>query len=226
MNWQCRGYLLSKIKYNENSIISEFYTENHGKVSGIIFGGTSKKIKNYLFEGNKLHINYSSKSQTKIGSLKVEIDKFYTPYYLEDKKKLLCIIYAMNLIKLLTVENEKNIEIFQLIEEFFKILTNKNWLSQFIIWELKFYKLIGYDINFKEYVDEIINNNTVSYIMKNSKKLIPNFLVEKKIDDINDKDNLLAFSIVGDYLDKTIIKSNNLNFPRTRTDFYNSLKSI
>ena len=77
-----------------------------------------------------------------------------------------------------------------------------------------------------EYVDEIINNNTVSYIMKNSKKLIPNFLVEKKIDDINDKDNLLAFSIVGDYLDKTIIKSNNLNFPRTRTDFYNSLKSI
>ena len=226
MNWQCRGYLLSKIKYNENSIISEFYTENYGKVSGIIFGGTSKKIKNYLFEGNKLHINYSSKSQTKIGSLKVEIDEFYTPYYLEDKKKLLCIIYAMNLIKLLTVENEKNIEIFKLIDEFFKILTNKNWLSQFIIWELKFYKLIGYDINFKEYVDEIINNNTVSYIMKNSKKLIPNFLVEKKIDDINDKDNLLAFSIVGDYLDKTIIKSNNLNFPRTRTDFYNSLKSI
>tara|TARA_B100000886_G_scaffold170108_1_gene116454 strand:+ start:407 stop:1087 length:681 start_codon:yes stop_codon:yes gene_type:complete len=226
MNWQCKGYLLSKIKYNENSIISEFYTENHGKVSGIIFGGSSKKIKNYLFEGNKLHINYSSKSQTKIGSLKVEIDEFYTPYYLENKKKLLCIIYAMNLIKLLTVENEKNIEIFQLIDEFFKILTNKNWLSQFIIWELKFYKLIGYDINFKEYVDEIINNNTVSYIMKNSKKLIPNFLVEKKIDDINDKDNLLAFSIVGDYLDKTIIKSNNLNFPRTRTDFYNSLKSI
>ena len=226
MNWQCRGYLLSKIKYNENSIISEFYTENYGKVSGIIFGGTSKKIKNYLFEGNKLHINYSSKSQTKIGSLKVEIDEFYTPYYLEDKKKLLCIIYAMNLIKLLTVENEKNIEIFKLIEQFFKILTNKNWLSQFIIWELKFYKLIGYDVNFKEYVDKIIYKDSFSYKMKNSKKLIPNFLVEKNIDDVNDKDILLAFAIVGDYLDKTIIKSNNLNFPKTRTDFYNSLRSI
>ena len=53
MNWQDKGYLLSKNKYNENSVISEFYTENHGKISGIIFGGTSKKIKNYLFEGNK-----------------------------------------------------------------------------------------------------------------------------------------------------------------------------
>ena len=51
MNWQDSGFLLSKNKYNENSIISEFYTENHGKITGIIFGGTSKKIKNYLFEG-------------------------------------------------------------------------------------------------------------------------------------------------------------------------------
>ncbi|MDA9682710.1 recombination protein O N-terminal domain-containing protein, partial [Candidatus Pelagibacter sp.] len=79
MNWQDKGYLLSKNKYNENSVISEFYTENHGKISGIIFGGTSKKIKNYLIEGNKLHINYNSKSQSKIGSLKIEIDEFKTP---------------------------------------------------------------------------------------------------------------------------------------------------
>ena len=118
MNWQDKGYLLSKNKYNENSVISEFYTENHGKISGIIFGGTSKKIKNYLFEGNKLHINYNSKSQSKIGSLKVEIDEFKTPYFLEDKQKLLCIIYTMNLIKILTVENEKNSEIFLLINKY------------------------------------------------------------------------------------------------------------
>ena len=36
------GFLLSKFKYNENSIIADFYTKNNGKISGIIFGGTSK----------------------------------------------------------------------------------------------------------------------------------------------------------------------------------------
>ena len=46
MIWDDYGYLVGKSKYNENSLISEIYTENHGKVSGIIFGGTSKKIKN------------------------------------------------------------------------------------------------------------------------------------------------------------------------------------
>ena len=46
MNWIDSGFLLSKNSYNENSIIAEIYTENHGKCSGIIFGASSKKIKN------------------------------------------------------------------------------------------------------------------------------------------------------------------------------------
>ena len=44
MNWQDKGYLLSLNKYNENSSIAEFL-QNNGKVVGVIFGSTSKKIK-------------------------------------------------------------------------------------------------------------------------------------------------------------------------------------
>ena len=40
MIWDDIGFLLNKNKYNENSLISEIYTKNFGKVSGIIFGGT------------------------------------------------------------------------------------------------------------------------------------------------------------------------------------------
>ena len=48
MNWIDQGYLISKNRYNENSIIAEIFTSNYGKVTGIIFGATSKKIKSYL----------------------------------------------------------------------------------------------------------------------------------------------------------------------------------
>ena len=61
MTWDDTGFLLSKNKYSENSLIVEFFTENHGKVSGIIFGGTSKKIKGYIQTGNKLSLNFNSK---------------------------------------------------------------------------------------------------------------------------------------------------------------------
>ena len=43
MQWDDTGFLISKNRYNENSVIAEFFTEKHGKCSGIIFGATSKK---------------------------------------------------------------------------------------------------------------------------------------------------------------------------------------
>ena len=63
MKFDDKGFLISKSKYNENSVIAEFYTENNGKVSGIIFGATSSKIKNFLFLGNHFSIQFNSKNQ-------------------------------------------------------------------------------------------------------------------------------------------------------------------
>ncbi len=224
MNWQDKGYLLSLNKYNENSSIAEFYTENNGKIVGVIFGSTSKKIKNYLLIGNKFHINSKLREDGRLGYLKVEIDEIKTPVYLENKKKLFCIIYCMNLIKILTAENENNIEIFNLLEKLFKIIELDNWLVEFLYLELNILKSIGYDINFKDYVVNKNINGQTKYIVDSSQKIIPNFLIDKKISPENLKDIYNGFSIVGDFLDKTIIKPNNKNYPSSRNDFVNLLK--
>ena len=224
MNWQDKGYLLSLNKYNENSSIAEFYTENNGKIVGVIFGSTSKKIKSYLLIGNKFHINSKLREDGRLGYLKVEIDEIKTPVYLENKKKLFCIIYCMNLIKILTAENENNIEIYNLLEKLFKIIELDNWLVEFLYLELNILKSIGYDINFKDYVvDKSINGQT-KYIVDSSQKIIPNFLIDKNISPENLKDIYSGFSIVGDFLDKTILKPNNKNYPSSRNDFINLLK--
>ena len=224
MNWQDKGYLLSLNKYNENSSIAEFYTENNGKIVGVIFGSTSKKIKSYLLIGNKFHINSKLREDGRLGYLKVEIDEIKTPVYLENKKKLFCIIYCMNLIKILTVENENNVEIYNLLEKLFKIIELDNWLVEFLYLELNILKSVGYDINFKDYVvDKSINGQT-KYIVDSSQKIIPNFLIDKNISPENLNDIYSGFSIVGDFLDKTIIKPNNKNYPSSRNDFVNLLK--
>ena len=224
MNWQDKGYLLSLNKYNENSSIAEFYTENNGKIVGVIFGSTSKKIKSYLLIGNKFHINSKLREDGRLGYLKVEIDEIKTPVYLENKKKLFCIIYCMNLVKILTAENENNVEIYNLLEKLFKIIELDNWLVEFLYLELNILKSIGYDINFKDYVvDKSINGQT-KYIVDSSQKIIPNFLIDKNISPENLKDIHIGFSIVGDFLDKTIIKPNNKNYPSSRNDFVNLLK--
>ncbi len=226
MNWNDSGFLLSKNKYNENSIIAEIFTEHYGKCSGIIFGATSKKIKNYLQIGNMLHINHTYKNDGKIGYFKVEILKALSPLYFDNNKKLMCLSSAMNLIKLLTVESQENSKIFKLISDFFVILANKNWVKEYIFWELKLLKLVGYDLELNRIVNkEIINNKATYYVQSSTeKKIVPNFLVDLNYEEFDNNVLLNGLKLVGDYLEKNILKPNNLNYPIQRLDFIKILK--
>jgi len=226
MNWSDSGYLLSKNKFGENSLISEFFTESHGKISGIIYGATSKKIRNYLQIGNKFHINYNSKNENKLGYLNIEIEKILTPLFFEDKKKLSCIVSSMNLVKLLTVDNQSNTNIFKLIENFYNFLENKNWINKLIFWELELLKLIGYDLELKNIVkEEIIDNKKLYFVItSNEKKYIPNFLVEKNNEVVDFNQIFSGLNLITDYLEKSILKPNNISHPKSRIDFLNIIK--
>tara|TARA_B100001093_G_scaffold516669_1_gene596005 strand:- start:61 stop:741 length:681 start_codon:yes stop_codon:yes gene_type:complete len=226
MNWDDKGFLLSKHRYNENSLIAEIFTKDHGKISGIIFGGTSKKIKNYLQIGNQLFINYNSKSDNKIGYFKIEIFRAYSPIYFDESKKLNCITSAMNLIKLLTADSQSNVKIYDLINNFYLILSDNQWLKKYIFWELQLLSILGYNLDLDSLVNKKIINNKTLYIAESSteKKIVPNFLIDEK-DNTNDLNTLLdGLKLVGDYMEKTILKPNNLNFPLSRNQFMNSLK--
>lgn len=226
MNWIDEGFLLNKNRYSENSLIVEIYTKDHGKIAGIIFGGTSKKIKNYLQIGNKLHVNYNSKNENKIGYFKVEILQAYSPLYFDHKQKLSCITSAVNLIKILTAESQANLKIYKTIEKFFMILKKNDWLKNYIFWELELLKLLGYDLELKNLVEKDIVKNEIVYYASSSteKKYVPNFLIEKDIEVSDIKILLSGLKLVGDYLDKTILKPNNLNYPNSRLLFLNSFK--
>ena len=226
MNWDDTGFLLSKNKYNENSLIVEIFTKDHGKVSGIIFGGTSKKIKNYLQIGNQLYVNYSSKTENRIGYFKVEIQKVYSPMYFDNSKKLNCVISAMSLVKLLTADSQANKKIFSLMDNFYNLISNSEWLKNYIFWELDLLKTLGYDLDLSKLVNKKIVDEKTLYLAESSteKKLVPNFLIEKNKQVCDLKTLLSGLKLVGDYMDKTILKPNNINFPTSRNQFVNSLK--
>ena len=228
MIWDDSGFLLSKNKYNENSLIAEIFTKNHGKVTGIIFGGTSRKVKNYLQIGNQLFVNYNSKSETRIGYFKIEIQQAFSPIYFENSQKLFCINSSMNLIKILTADSQQNQKLYNLIIKFYQIIKNENWLNRYVFWELELFKILGYDLILEDMVKkEIINKETLYFAESSTeKKMVPNFLLNKD-DLVTDKKILLnGLNLLGDYLEKTILKPNNLNQPISRIQFLNSIKSI
>ena len=190
--WTDTGFLLSKIAFQENSIIANFYTKKHGKCAGIIYGATSKKIKNYLQNGNELYLEYYSKSDNSLGYFKTEILKPCTSKFFSEKRKLTCIVSMLDLIKILTVDGQENSKIYNLIDKLFMLLNNNNWKSDYVFWELNLLKYIGFDLNLIDYCkyDEV-ENKKIYFIESASKKLIvPNFLLENIKENISDRDIL------------------------------------
>jgi len=163
MIWDDEGYLLSKVNYRENSVIVDVFTLNHGKCSGIIYGGSSRKVKKYLQIGNKIFVNYQSKSENRVGYFKVEIIKNVSPLYFNDSKKISSILSACTLLKSILAEGQANKKIFNSFEDLLSSLKDDKWIFYYIYWEQLLVKELGYDINIKQKdkLDVKINGNSV-----------------------------------------------------------------
>jgi DNA repair protein RecO (recombination protein O) len=132
----------------------------------------------------------------------------------------------MNLIKILTAESQRNMKLYFIIQSLFLILQEKDWLKKYIFWELELLKILGYDLELENLVKKSLEKNKIIYyaISSNEKKFVPNFLIEKNL-EVNDIDTLLkGLKLVSDFLDKTILRPNNIQYPNTRMLFINTLK--
>ena len=120
MNWEDEGYLLSKRKFRENANIINVFTNTFGKVSGIVYGGNSRKIRNYLQISNKIFIFYTSKNENKIGYFKTELVEPISPKYFNDKKRSAALMSLTSLLNVLLPELQPYKNIYNSLEKLFK----------------------------------------------------------------------------------------------------------
>ena len=87
MYWTDEGYLLSKNNFGENSIIVEAFTLKHGRYTGIVYGGSSRKQKSNFQIGNKILLNWKSKGENRSGYFNIDVaDSIQVDFFLSSKK--------------------------------------------------------------------------------------------------------------------------------------------
>ena len=148
MYWKDVVYLLSKNNLNENSIIIEAFTLNHGKYSGVVYGGSSRKQKKIFQTGNKILLNWKSRTENKIGYFNVELIKPVSPLFFDDKKKTICVLAATAILKILLPERQINKIIYLSFENLIDQFNYDNWIKLYILWELSLIKELGFEIDF------------------------------------------------------------------------------
>ena len=116
MIWEDECYLLSKRKFRENANIINIFTQKRGKMDGIVYGGNSRKIRNYLQISNKLFVSHNAKGTNKLGYLKTELIKPVSPLYFSDKERSSAIISICSLLNILLPESQPNKNIYKSFE--------------------------------------------------------------------------------------------------------------
>ena len=215
MDWQDEGFLLSKNNFNENSIIIETFTFSHGRYSGIVYGGSSRKQKKYFQIGNKIFLNWKSKGQNKPGYFNVELIKPISPFFFDDKKRTSCILSASSILKILLPERQINKYIFDSFEFLLNNLHLENWIQSYIKWELSLIKELGFEINlYNKNQPNLIRNNSVEINNKFFK--IPKILVNENLNVNYYKEVKEALVFNKNLLIENFILPNKLKFPLFR----------
>ena len=226
MNWEDECYLLSKKKFRENANIINVFSLNKGKVGGIVYGGNSRKIRNYLQISNKLFVVNNSKSENKLSYFKTELVKAISPIYFSDKERTAALISLCSLLNLLLPESQPNKNIYNAFEKFLDTLNLENWIVLYIFLEINLIKELGYDTNLKYFSDSDDDLNKIKKIKIDRYTYeVPNFLIKQKVP------NEISKSIIKRSLNFTrnvflnkFFVPNNLIFPKSRVmleNYYN-----
>ena len=217
MNWEDEGFVISKRKFKENAIILEVFTSKFGRVSGIVYGGNSRKIRNFLQLINKIFVVYNSKGDNKIGYFKTELINAISPKYFDNKFKILCLNSLSSILKALLPENQPSQKIYKSLNYLLDSLNKKNWITSYLNWEINLINNLGYGFNIDPKVYENFKKNKILNIkLDNIEYKIPTFLIFENYEDPDINDIYKGLNFSRTLMENKFFIPNNIPFPYSR----------
>ena len=217
MNWEDEGFVIGKRRFRENAIILDVFTCKFGKTSGIVYGGTSRKVRNHLQLMNKIYLVHTSKNENKIGYFKTELIKPISPVYFDNKNKILCLNSLSSILKSTLPENQAQKKIYNSLYYLLDNFSKDNWMSLYLNWEVELIQYLGFGFNINRAdTKKDFNENTITINVDNVSYKMPKFLISKNLEKISNNDIYNGLNFVRNLLENKFFNPNNLRFPYSR----------
>ena len=211
-----RGILIFSKILSEYNLYIKILTEKDEIISGISFGGSSKKKKNIYQIGYFLNIIINQKKINLPYNISAELSKPFYHQIFNDKYKLHSLLALISLLNIVIIEGQKINGLFYSSEKIIENISNKKtWIIDFFLYLLNLLKIIGYDIDFQNNsIKKYINLETLQFQDSNTSTTIffPHQLLNKK-QQINVQNANAFFKIFEVILQNHHLNNLNLNIP-------------
>ena len=217
-----RGILLFSKISSENNLYVKILTDKDEIISGLSFGGSTKKKKNIFQIGYFLNIIIKNKNKNFPNSVSAELSGPYYYKIFNDKFKLHGLLSIVSLLNISIIEGQKVNGLFNLSESIIEVLANEEkWIINYFLYLLNLLKLIGYDIDYCKYSSkDYLNLETLQFENSNNPRSIkfPHQLLNRE-HKINLKNAESFFKIFEIILQNHHLNNMNLNIPANYLKF-------
>lgn len=151
MEWRDKGILLATKPFGETSLIIDVFTPDHGKSSGVVRGGQSKKLKPTLQIGAQLDLTWKARLEEHLGSFQVELIRSRTANVMNDRLLLAGMLSSATLINRFFPTGQVYKEFYESSENLFDLLQFPDiWTLGYLKWELEFLETLGFGLDLEK----------------------------------------------------------------------------
>ena len=151
MEWRDKGILLATRPFGETSLIIDVFTPDHGKSSGVVRGGQSKKLKPILQIGAQIDLTWKARLEQHLGSFQVELIRSRTANVMDDRLLLAGMLSSATLINRFFPAGQVYKEFYKSSENLFDLLQFPDiWTLGYFKWELEFLETLGFGLDLEK----------------------------------------------------------------------------
>lgn len=150
MDWRDQGFVLNTRKHGETSVILEVFTEEHGRHSGVVRGGVSRKMTPILQPGGQLDLAWRARLADHIGSFTVEPLRSRAAV-LSDRFALAGLNAVTALLTFCLPDREPHPALYQRSMQLLDLLGQSGlWPLAYLRWELELLSELGFGLDLTE----------------------------------------------------------------------------
>ncbi len=238
-----QGIILSIRKYSESSLIVKILSKDHGVYSGFVRGGSSsqKKFssKSAIYQNfNLVDFEWSSKIEDNLGFFKVELKKSFLGDIISNPITLSSLGTISTIIEQNVLEREPSKEIFLGLLNLLQKLNceSKNFLKEYIKFEIELLKILGYGIDLSECVATGTTENLHFVSPKSARAvclqagekyrdkllILPQFLLKNEDLEIDKDDLLNGLKLSGFFIEKHLNSATSHQYSKLKQEVFNS----
>ncbi len=151
MEWRDQALVLAARPYGETSAILTVFARMHGRVSGFVRGGASRRIAAHLQPGNELDVSWRARLEDQPGSFRIEPLRSRAALF-ADRLALEGMSAVTALLQLCLPERQPHAALWQETQDLLDQMmrtgpSNAGWPAHYLLWELRLLAEIGYGLD-------------------------------------------------------------------------------